>query len=189
MSEKGPPDFAMLRAVEILARMHERARQTPNTPPPLLDRDVVLQSERITFILGKTRRKDVEREIGVAFSYPVKGWHTYASRERAGTCLLSAFYKNELLVAVELYVPRGNLTPQLSPRDFGGFRLEPGSVEIGKLTADVSPLFTPASGGPGTVVYDRAFEARYSGGVAYAMARKGVIERLALYSAPESARS
>lgn len=178
----------MLRAVEILARMHERARQKPNAPPPLLDRPVVLQSESITFALGNTRRDAVERELGVAFSYPVRGWHTYASRERTGTSLLSAFYKDAVLVAVEVYVPQGNLTPQLAPRDFGGFRLEPGSVTIGTHADAVSPLFTPASGGPGTVVYDRAFEARFSGGVAYAMARKGVIERLALYSAPESAR-
>jgi hypothetical protein len=187
VSDKGPPDFAMLRAVEILARMHERARRAPNAPPPLLDRPVVLQSERMTFALGTTRRDTVEREIGIAFSYPVRGWHTYASRERTGTALLSAFYKDAVLVAVELYVPRGNLTPQLAARDFGGFRLEPGSVTLGTHVDAVSPLFTPASGGPGAVVYDRAFEARFTGGVAYAMARKGVIERLALYAAPESA--
>jgi hypothetical protein len=101
--------------------------------------------------------------------------------------LLSAFYKDDVLVAVELYAPRGNQTPQLAPRDFGGFRLEPGSVTLGTHADAVSPVFTPATGGPGTVVYDRAFEARFPGGVAYAMARKGVIERLALYSAPESA--
>ena len=177
----------MLRAVEILARMHERARRAPNTPPPLLDRPVLLQSERITFTLGTTRREAVERELGIAFSYPVRGWHTYASRERTGTALLSLFYKDAVLVAAELYVPRGNLTPQLAPRDFGGFRLEPGSVTLGTHADAVSPVFTPASGGPGTVVYDRAFEARFDGGVAYAMARKGVIERLALYSAPASA--
>jgi hypothetical protein len=37
-------------------------------------------------------------------------------------------------------------------------------------------------GGPGKVVYDRAFEARFPGGVAYAMSSKGVVERLALYA-------
>lgn len=184
MSDKRPPDFAMLRAVEILARMHERNRNLPNQPPPPLDRPVVLHSERIAFGLGTTKRDAVECEIGVAFSYPARGWHTYASRERGTTCLLSAFYKDAVLVAAELYVPRGNLTPNLAPRDFGGFRLEPGGAVIGMQAHELPAIFSPASGGPGTVVYDQSFEARFPGGVAYAMLRKGVVERLALYAAP-----
>jgi len=182
MSEKPPPDFAMLRAVEILAQMHERARRTRGTPPPALDRSVILRSDRITFEIGKTRRSDVERELGIAFSYPVRGWHTYATKEGTRACLLSAFYKDGCLVAVELYVPRGENAPALAPRDFGGFRLEPGSVAIGMRVDAVTQAFTPAVGGPAHVVYDSAIEARFPGGVAYAMARKGEIERLALYA-------
>lgn len=177
------PDFAMLRAVEVLAQMHERARRRENTPPAPLDRPVVLHSARIAFALGKTTRPQVERELGVAFSYPARGWHTYATKESGRTCLLSAFYKEGTLVAAELYVPRSERTPSLAPRDFGGFRLEPGGVAIGMHVDAVTEAFTPAVGGPGPVVYDRAFEARFEGGVAYAMARKGTIERLALYAA------
>ncbi len=182
MSEKPPPDFAMLRAVEILAQMHERVRQNPNTPPAPIDRPVVLQSERVTLAVAKTKRRDVERELGIAFSYPARGWHTYATSESGTRCLLSLFYKKGILVAVELYAPRGPHTPNLQPRDFGGFRLEPGSVRVGVHANAVALPFTPAVGGPGPVVYDRAFEARFPGGVAYAMASKGVIERLTIYA-------
>lgn len=182
MSEKPPPDFAMLRAVEILAKIHQRARQTPNTPPAPINRPIVLQTERITLQVAKTKRADVERELGIAFSYPARGWHTYATNEAGQRCLLSAFYKNGVLVAAELYVPRGPHAPNLEPRNLGGFRLEPGSVRVGTQIDAIPEPFTPAVGGPGKVVYDRAFEARFPGGVAYAMASKGAIERLTLYA-------
>lgn len=182
MSEKPPPDFAMLRAVEILAKMHERVRHTPNTPPAPIDRPVVLQSERLTLHVAKTTRAGVERELGVAFSYPARGWHTYATNESGTRCLLSAFYKNGILVACELYVPRGPHAPNLEARNFGGFRLEPGGVRVGMPVNAIPAPFTPAVGGPGKVVYDEAFEARFAGGVAYAMAAKGVIERLTVYA-------
>lgn len=182
MSDRPPPDFAMLRAVELLAQMHERARKSANEPPAPLDRPVVLHSPNIAFQIGKTARVRVERELGIAFSYPARGWHTYATKESGTTCLLSVFYKDGILVAAELYVPRTDRTPALAPRDLGGFRLEPGSIAIGMHVDSVGGGFTAAIGGPGPVVYDRAFEARFAGGVAYAMARKGTVERLALYA-------
>lgn len=182
MSEKPPPDFAMLRAVEILAKMHERARSSPNTPPAPIDRPVLLQSERFTLQVAKTKRVDVERELGIAFSYPARGWHTYATSESGTRALLSAFYKNGILVAVELYVPRGPHAPDLQARNFGGLRLEPGGVRIGMQVHAIPQPFTPAVGGPGKVVYDQAFEARFLGGVAYAMASKGIVERLTVYA-------
>ena len=182
MSEKPPPDFAMLRAVEILAQIHDRARKNTNTPPAPIDRPVVLQSERLTLAVAKTKRADVERELGIGFSYPARGWHTYATSESGQRCLLSAFYKNGILVATELYVPRGPHAPNLQARNMGGFRLEPGSIRIGMQTSAIPEPFTPAVGGPGKVVYDSAFEARFPGGVAYAMAAKGVIERLTIYA-------
>jgi hypothetical protein len=172
----------MLRAVEILAQLHERVRANPNTPPEPIDRPVLLQSERLTFHVAKTKRADVERELGIAFSYPARGWHTYATNESGSRCLLSVFYKSGILVAAELYAPRGANVPNLEPRNFGGFRLEPGSIRIGMPANGVSRPFTPAVGGPGKIVYDEAFEARFPGGVAYAMAAKGTIERLTIYA-------
>jgi hypothetical protein len=182
MSEKPPPDFAMLRAVEILAQLHERARKNPNAPPMPIEHPVVLQSERITFAVAKTKRAQVERELGVAFSYPARGWHTYATNESGTRCLLSVFYKNGILVAAELYVPRSANAPSLETRNFGGFRLEPGSIRVGMPVSAIGQPFTAAVGGPGKVVYDQAFEARFPGGVAYAMASKGTVERLTLYA-------
>jgi len=182
MGEKPPPDFAMLRAVEILASMHERARTSENVPPPPLDRPVILQSERIALQVGTTQRADVERNLGVAFSYPARGWHTYATKERGVRCLLSLFYKSGALVAAELYVPRSDRAPALAPRDFGGMRLEPGGVHIGMPVSAIPSTYSDAAGGPGPVVFDRAFEARFEGGVAFAMLRKGTVERIALYA-------
>jgi hypothetical protein len=184
MPDRPPPDFAMLRAVEVLAQMHERARRRQNTPPAPLDRPVVLHSTRIVLELRKTTRARTERELGIAFSYPVRGWQTYATKEAGKTCLLSLFYTKEAgtLLAAEMYVPRSDRAPSLSPRDLGGFRLEPGGVAIGMRSDSITTSFTTAVGGPGAVVYDSSFEARFPGGVAYAMARNGTIERLALYA-------
>lgn len=172
----------MLRAVEILARMHERARRSPNTPPEPIDRPVTLRSERLALQVAKTKRTDVERELGIAFSYPARGWHTYATKESGRRCLLSLFYRDGTLVAAELYAPRGANTPNLEPRDFGGFTLEPGGARVGMQINDVPQPFAPAIGGPGKVVYDSAFEARFPGGVAYAMAAGGIVERLTIYA-------
>jgi hypothetical protein len=168
--------------VEILAQMHERVRQKPNPVPEPIDRAVLLQCERLTLQVSRTKRADVERELGIAFSYPARGWHTYATNESGRTCFLSLFYKNGVLVAVELYAPRGANAPNLQPRDLGGFRLEPGSIRIGMNVQSMPQPYTPAVGGPGKVVYDAAFEARFAGGVAYAMSSKCIVERLTIYA-------
>lgn len=182
MSEKPPPDFAMLRAVEILAQMHERGRKTPNTPPAPIEGQVILHSERLTLCVLRTKRTDVEHELGIGFSYPARGWHTYATSEGGARCLLSAFYSSGVLVAAEVYAPRGPNAPNLQPHNLGGFRLEPGGVYVGMHVTAIGPPFAPAVGGPGKVVYDQAFEARFRRGVAYAMASKGVVERLTIYA-------
>lgn len=174
----------MLRAVEILAKLHERARNAPNVPPAPLARPVVLFNEHIAFEAGITNREKVERALGVGFSYPARGWHTYAvagpQRERR---LLSAFYQSGTLLAAEFYVSRTENAPALEPRRLGSFRFVPGEVDLGGGISTIPEHFVPAVGGPGPVVFDQAFEARFANGVAYVMARKGTIERLALYSA------
>ncbi|MDQ2680065.1 MAG: hypothetical protein M3Y21_03460 [Candidatus Eremiobacteraeota bacterium] len=182
MSDRDAPDFAMLRAVEILAKIHERARAQPNVPPKPIDRPIILFNESCSFAIGTSLRSDVERAFGVAFAYPSRGWHTYAvtGADRQHH-LLSAFYKDGVLVAAELYVPTTDRTPPLAPRDLS-FRFVPGELYLGMPITAISEEFAEAVGGPGPVVYDKAFEARFPGGVAYAMAKKGLIERLALYA-------
>jgi hypothetical protein len=178
------PDFAMQRAVEILASIYERNQSRPATPPVPLDRPVVLTTDQLIFTLGTTTRADVERVYGVAFSYPMRGWHTYAARENGSRRFLSLFYAaDKQLVAIEYYLPKIDRAPGLAARDYGALRLSPGDVALGSTTASLDARYTPAVGGPAPVVYREAYEARFPGGVAYVMGNDGVIERFGLYAA------
>jgi len=179
---KPPPDFAMVRAVEILAQIAEKRLKAPNIPPPPIDVPVILFNENIRFQTGVTKRKDVIHVLGTGFAYPAKGWDTYGLRENNERRLLSAFYKDDLLVGVEYYVPQTEAAPKLAPRDLGEFRLVPGEVRIGLGIISLDERFVDAVGGPGTAVYKHAFEVRYPGGVAYAMGNDGTVSRLVLYA-------
>lgn len=143
---------------------------------------VVLRSEPLTFALNETTRAQVERALGLAFCYPGLGWHTYATREGERRSLLSAFYAKGMLIAVELYVPRSEGAPDLDPLDLGGFSLEPGGARIGMGIERIGEPFAAATNTLRPIVYEHVFEARFTGGLAYAMGREGVIERLALYA-------
>ena len=182
--EDRAPDFAMQRAVEILAQVYEKNRAKRNVPPVPLDRPVVLANERLVFALGTTLREDVERAFGIAFAYPMRGWHTYASREDGGRFFLSLFYRDDgALVALEYYVPKVDRAPALAARDYGAFRLSPGDVALGASTLTLDERFTTAVGGPAPIVYREAYEARFPGGVAYVMGNDARVERLGLYAA------
>jgi len=171
------PDFAMVRAVEILAKIAEGERP-PYAPPPPIDRPMLFFSEDVAFEIGTTKRAAVERAIGIAFAYPVRGWHTYAGGGPKHP-LLSAFYKDDLLVAVELYVPRSDRAPKLAARA-SSFRLVPGELTIGMAPAALGEAFVRVPSAPGA--YDETYEARFPGGVAYAMTREGAVDRFALYT-------
>jgi hypothetical protein len=184
------PDFAMQRAVEILASIYEQNRARRNVPPAPLDRPVVLATERLVFALAATTRAEVEHAFGVAFSYPMRGWHTYAAREDGARNFLSLFYAGacpepgrRTLVALEYYVPKADRAPGLAARDYGALRLSPGDVALGATTGSLDPRYVVAVGGPAPVVYAEAYEARFPGGVAYVMGNAGRIERLGLYAA------
>ncbi|HEY0384277.1 MAG TPA: hypothetical protein VGC72_18965 [Candidatus Elarobacter sp.] len=182
-SDDRAPDFAMQRAAEILAQVYEAGRARRNAPPAPLDRPVVLANEQLVFALGTTMRADVERAFGVAFSYPMRGWHTYAAREDGRRYFLSLFYSGVTLVALEYYLPKADRAPSLAARDYGAFRLSPGDVALGATTASLDERYVTAVGGPAPVVYAEAYEARFPGGVAYVMGNDGRIERLGLYAA------
>ncbi|HTW85325.1 MAG TPA: hypothetical protein VMD91_14740 [Candidatus Sulfotelmatobacter sp.] len=176
------PDFAMQRAVEILAQVYERSRARANVPPAPLDRPVVLTSDQLVFAVGTTTRADVEKAYGVAFQYPMRGWHSYAAREGGARNFLSLFYSKDVLVAAEYYLPKADRAPGLAARDYGSFRFSPGDVALGASTAALDERYGPAVGGPAPVVYAEVFEARFPGGVAYVMGNHGRIERLGLYA-------
>jgi hypothetical protein len=177
------PDFAMHRAAEILARVYETNRARRNVPPAPLDRPVVLANENVSFALGTTTRAEVERAFGVAFQYPMRGWHTYAAREDGTRNFLSLFYSDGTLVALEYYVPKADRVPGLAARDYGAFRLSPGDVALRAAVSSLDVRYVTAVGGPAPVVYAESFEARFPGGVAYVMANDARIERLGLYAA------
>ena len=190
MSQGDAPD-AMERAVEILARVYEAGRARNNVPPAKLDRPVVLANERLVLALATTTRQEVERAFGVAFSYPMRGWHTYAAREQGQRNFLSVSYTakgtaepgRSALVALEYYVPKIDRAPGLAARGYGTFRLAPGDVMLGAPTTALDQRYVTAVGGPAPVVYGEAFEARWDGGVAYVMGNGGLVERLGLYAA------
>jgi hypothetical protein len=191
MSGEDAPDFAMHRAVEILASIYENNRDRRNVPPAPLDRPVVLATDRLVFALGTTTHAEVEHAFGVAFSYPMRGWHTYAAREDGARNFLSLFYAGaacpepgrRTLIALEYYLPKADRAPGLAARDYGALRLSPGDVALGATTASLDSRYVVAVGGPAPVVYAEAYEARFPGGVAYVMGNAGRIERLGLYAA------
>lgn len=182
MSDERPPDFATQRAVEILAGIYERNRAQRNVPPAPIDRPVVLASDQLALAVGTTTRAGVERAWGVAFAYPMRGWHTYAARENGERRFLSLFYAAESLVAVEYYVPKIDRAPTLAARDYGLLRLTPGDVALGDATATLDQRYVTAVGGPAPVVYAEAYEVRFPGGVAYVMGNGGRVERIGLYA-------
>jgi len=185
--DKPPPDFAMTRAVEILAQIYERQRKVEDAPPIPFDRVVVLFNETIAFDVTKTTRREVERALGIAFSYPARGWHTYCVAGAGGREFVSLFYESpakaqSALVSAELYLPKVDRAPSLEPRNLGGVRLIPGETAIGMPLTKLSENFKRIEKPQGLGAYDDIFEARFPGGSAYAMGNAGTIERLAIYA-------
>lgn len=185
MSEQ-PPDFAMQRAVEILASIYERNQKLQNVPPPPADKPILLFSEKLALDVNTTTRADVEAQLGIAFKYPAAGWHTYGVRGRDGArLLLSLFYSAKQLVSAELYLPKVDRAPKLEPQD-AHFRFVPGEIEVGMQLTSLPEHFGVMTGMPTRLgPYAEMFEARFPAGAAYAMGNDGVIERLALYTLRE----
>jgi hypothetical protein len=185
MSDR-PPDFALLRAVEILERI-AKERMQPNAPPPMVDYPVTLACERCTLAIGKTRRRDVERAFGRGYDYPAKGFRSYAvapyetqADDAPKRWLLSVFYRGDLLFGVEHYIPKVKSIPPMALTTPGTLAIQPGGFKLqGPLNA--LEYFVPAHGGPSPVIYSLSFEARFAGGVAWIMGNAGSIERLAIY--------
>jgi hypothetical protein len=182
--DRPPPDFAMLRAVEILAGIVERKRETPLPVPPPIDRPVILFNEKRQLQIGVTSRREVRRDFGRGAEYPSAGWWTYALRFSGSRRLLSVIFRDDLLIGTELYLPKGRNVPDLAPNLWGDFRLVPGEIALGAALSELDPRFTAAVGGPGRVMYSDAYEIRFPGGLGYVMGNGGVAERLALYAAP-----
>lgn len=185
MSEE-PPDFAMLRAVEILASIYERVHKANDAPPPPSDKPILIFSERLALDVNTTTRADVERQLGIGFMYPTRGWHSYGVRgTNNARLLLSIFYSKDHLASAELYLPKVDRAPKLEPQD-AHFRLVPGEIQVGTPITSLPEHFGRMAGIPAELgAYAEMFEARYPGGAAYAMGNDGLIERLAIYTLQE----
>jgi hypothetical protein len=180
--KKPPPDFAMLRAVEILAQIAEKQMTSANVLPPPLDVPIILFNESLMFVIGKTQRASVIKALGPGYAYPARGWETYAMRENNTRYLLSALYREGVLVGVDYYLPNANRVPELAARNFGEFRLVPGQIAIGSDLMKLDERFVQVVEGPDTHIYSRVFEVRYRGGVAYAQSDGALIQRMVLYA-------
>jgi hypothetical protein len=183
MSEKPPPDFAMLRAVELIAQFIEQQIGKPPVPPAPIDKPVILFNENLSFALEKTTLSEVERSFGSGFPFPAKGFHSYGVRHDGKPALISAFFdRDQLLIGVEHYYVTSKSSPSLAPRPIGTFRLIPGEIALGMPVTKLSDEFTPAISGPSPAIYAQRYEVRFPGGVAYVMGNKMRVERLVLYA-------
>ena len=137
------------------------------------------------FAVGETKRRDCEIKLGPGVGYPAAGWHTWTvTGTKDATWLLSAFFRNGGLIAVEYYVAKTGTVPKYAPRSRGVFTVQPGDVGLGQTTRTLGREFVASSGragGVGSIVYQQAFEARWAGGVALISGNDGRIERIALY--------
>lgn len=182
MSDSPAPDFAMLRAVEILAGLYERNRNAEEVPPPPSDKPIVLFNETIALDVNSTTRADVEKKLGIGLAYPANGWHTYcvrgSDRKRE---FLSLFYSEGRLAAAELYYPKVERSPKLEPVDLQ-FRFAPGELTLGQTMAGLPEHFGRISSlAEALGAYDEMLVAQFPGGVAYIMGNEGRAERLAIY--------
>jgi hypothetical protein len=181
---KPPPDFGLLRAVEIFVAIAEKQRASAQALPPATGVPIVLFNEHVMFVIGKTRRADVIAELGPGYAFPATGWESYAMHEGGTRCLLSARYHDEVLAGVEYYVAT-NRVPELRARNFGAFRLVPGQITIGSDMLRLDERFVAAAHGPDSRTYSHSFYVAFPGGVAYAQGTGGHVQRLVLYATQE----
>lgn len=143
-------------------------------------------SAGLTFRVGRTERREIEQRIGPAIGYPAPGWQTWTlSGLRREDWILSAFYRGNVLIAVEHYLAKTDQLPKYAPRIKGVFRFVPDDVGLGTRIDALPDYYVSAaglSGGVRAVVYQDVFAARWTGGVAIASGNDGKIERLALYA-------
>jgi hypothetical protein len=184
LSDRGkpPPDFAMVRAVEILAQIAEKQLKSAHVLPPPIDVPIILFNEHIMFVIGKTQRAAVIAELGPGYAFPTKGWETYAMHEGSTRCLLSALYREDVLVGVDYYIAPANRVPELRVGNFGEFRFVPGQIMIGSDMLRLDDRFVAVAEGPDARTYSHSFEVRFPGGIAYAQGTGGNVQRLVLYA-------
>jgi hypothetical protein len=123
-----------------------------------------------------------DAELGPGYAFPTKGWESYAMHEGSTRCLLSALYRDEVLVAVDYYVAPANRVPELRVRNFGQFRFVPGQIMIGGDMLRLDDRFAAVAEGPDNRTYSHSFEVRFPDGIAFVQGTGGHVQRLVLYA-------
>ena len=153
---------------------------------PVLAGPMTLESDLLSFVVGFTTRRAIERRMGPAIEYPAPGWRTWAAAGlRNQRWVLSAIYRGQVLIGIEHYLAKTENLPRDTPPANGIFKLQPGDVGIGNRIAALPEYFVSQAGregGPRSLVYQHAYQARWQHGIAIISGNDGRIERLALYA-------
>jgi hypothetical protein len=165
-----------------------KKKPAPAPPPePVVSTEpLTLVSDSLTFLVGFTTRRAIERRMGPAVEYPAPGWKTWAAAGlRNERWILSAIYRGQVLIGIEHYVAKTENLPRFTPPANGIFKLMPGDIGIHSSIKDLGERFVSAAGkegGPRSIVYQHAYQARWPHGVAIISGNNGRVERIALYA-------
>ena len=167
----------------------KKAAPAPAPEPPSTEPITLQSGDSLTFWVGFTTRRAIERRLGPAIEYPAPGWKTWAvSGLRGETWILSAIYRGHVLIGVEHYLAKTENLPRFTPPANGMFKLQPGNIGIGANISNLGDRFRSAAGKDGSarsLVYQHAFEARWPHGIAFVCGNNNRVERLALYADPK----
>jgi hypothetical protein len=155
-------------------------------PAPVSTEPLTLVSDSLTFLVGFTTRRAIERRMGPAVEYPAPGWKTWAAAGLRGEVwILSAIYRGQVLIGIEHYVAKTENLPRFTPPANGIFKMMPGNIGIGTRVTTLGERFVSAAGREGGVrslVFQHAYQARWPHGIAIISGNDGRVERMALYA-------
>ena len=164
----------------------KKRKAAPEPPPVTSNEPITMTSDSLTFLVGFTTRRAIERRMGPAVEYPAPGWKTWAAAGLRGECwILSAIYRGQVLIGIEHYLAKTENLPRFTPPANGIFKLQPGNIGIGSSVKNLGERFVSAAGkegGPRSLVYQHAYQARWQHGVAIISGNDGRVERMALYA-------
>jgi hypothetical protein len=164
-----------------------KKKKAPAAPAkPLQAPPMTLESELLSFVPGFTTRRAIERRMGPAIEYPAPGWRTWAAAGlRNQRWVLSAIYRGQVLIGIEHYLAKTENLPRDTPPANGIFKVAPGDIGIGNVITTLPEYFISQAGREGgarSIVYQHAYQARWTHGIAIISGNNGRIERMALYA-------
>src|ERR1700710_116066 len=111
--------------------LFKKKRVEPVAPEPVSTVPFTLVCNDLTFLVGFTTRRAIERRMGPAVQYPAPGWRTYvAAGLRSERWILSLIYRGTVLIGVEHYLAKTENLPRDTPPANGIFKMMPGNIGI-----------------------------------------------------------